>query len=156
MIITYPNEILRKKSSTISPSRATSKEIKSLIKKMRGEVAKADGVGLAAVQIGVPERIILVSVDGVFEAFINPMIVKKSWKRMVIEEGCLSLQGKMGFVKRHKGLTMRALDENGKKIIFKATGLTSAIFQHEIDHLNGILFIDRAIKKTIKSAPQSN
>src|SRR3989338_9556391 len=146
MIITLANDILRKKSKEVSLKRIKSPEILDLIKKMRAEVKKADGIGLAAVQIGILERVILVLVDGEFKAFINPKIIKKSWKKIAIEEACLSVPGKSGYVRRHQTIVVQALDENGNKIKPKFDELPAIILQHEIDHLNGILFIDKIIK----------
>lgn len=114
---------------------------------MRAEVAKSDGVGLAAVQIGTPKRIILVLIDGSFRAFINPRTIRRSWKKIIIEEGCLSLPGKNGLVKRHYSVTISAVDERGNRVKEKFNGLPAVILQHEIDHLNGILFIDKLWKK---------
>ncbi len=85
MIIIYPNDILRKKSQPVSAGDISNLKIKSLIREMRGEVSKADGVGLAAVQIGILKRVILVLIDNKFMAFINPRIIRKSWKKIIIE-----------------------------------------------------------------------
>jgi len=146
MIIIHPNELLRKKSETVSAEEIKNGEIKKLIAEMKKTLKHADGVGLAAVQIGVLKRVILVEVDGTAHAFINPKITRKSWKKISIEEGCLSVPGKNGYVKRSAKIAVDALDENGKEVKLKAEELTSIIFQHEIDHTNGILFIDKLIK----------
>ena len=148
MIITYPNQILRKKSKSVQADLINSAEIKKLIQDMRYWIKKAGGVGLAAVQIGALKRIILVEIEeGKPIVFINPQITKKSWKKTAIEEACLSVPDKSGYVKRSEKIHLKAIDENGKKIKFKVSGLTSIIFQHEIDHLNGVLFIDKIWKK---------
>lgn len=147
MIITYPNDLLRKKSAPVTPEEIKSGEIAKLIAEMRKELKKANGIGLAAVQIGVLKQVILVEVDGSVHAFLNSKIIKKSWKKIAVEEGCLSVPGKNGYVKRSANLKLSALDENGERIILETAGLTSIIFQHEVDHTNGILFIDKIIKK---------
>jgi peptide deformylase len=146
MIVTLPDKILREKSKPVAPDKILSSETKNLIKQMREEVAAAGGVGLAAVQIGVLKQVILVEIDGKFSAFINPKITKRSWKKIAAEEGCLSVPGKFGMVKRNERVTVRAIDEAGNKIEMKTKGIPAVIFQHEIDHTNGILFIDKLAK----------
>lgn len=147
MIITYPNELLRQKSAPVSPQEIKNGENKKLIAEMRKTLKQADGMGLAAVQIGTLKQVILVETDKGVHAFINPKIIKKSWKKIAIEEGCLSVPGKNGFVKRAASVRVKAVDENGDKIELQTAGLTAIIFQHEIDHINGILFIDKIWKK---------
>lgn len=147
MIITYPNELLRQKSAPVTAEKIKNGEIKKLIAEMRKELKQANGIGLAAVQIGVPKQVILVEVEGTAHAFLNAKITRKSWKKIAVEEGCLSVPGQNGYVKRSANLKIAALDENGKKITLATSGLTSIIFQHEIDHTNGILFIDKLWKK---------
>ncbi len=147
MIVIYPNELLRQKSAPVTMEEIKSGEIKKLIAEMRKELKKADGIGLAAVQIGALKQVILVEVEGTIHAFFNAKIIKKSWKKIAIEEGCLSVPGQNGYVKRSANLKLAALDKNGKEIELETKGLTSIIFQHEIDHTDGILFIDKLIKK---------
>ena len=147
MIITYPNEILRKKSEPVKAEEICGPEIKKIISEMYKNVEKADGVGLAAVQIGILKNIIIVEVDEKSKIFINPKITRKSWKKTSIEEACLSVPGKCGYVKRSEKISIKALDETGKEIKLKAIGIPAIIFQHEIDHLGGILFIDKMTKR---------
>ncbi|MBU1179477.1 peptide deformylase [Patescibacteria group bacterium] len=147
MIIVYPDKLLRQKSSPVKPEEISGPEIKKLIADMREWIKKADGVGLAAVQIGALKRVILVEVDGELKVFINPKITRKSWKKTAIEEGCLSVPGKHGYVNRSEKISVKALDESGKEIKLRAAGVPAIIFQHEIDHLEGILFIDKIWKK---------
>jgi len=146
-IVTHPNEILRKKSKPVKTERIFSSEFKKLVADMHEAIKIGNGVGLAAVQIGILERVILVEIDGRPEVFINPALSKKSWKKIAIEEGCLSIPGVHGYVKRSYSATVKALNEAGEKITLKAQGVPAVIFQHEIDHLNGVLFIDKLIKK---------
>jgi len=107
-----------------------------------------DGVGLAAPQVGVLRRAIVVDLssedggEGPFK-LINPVIIKQSGEQ-VCREGCLSIPGKLGDVTRPLKIVVEALDENGKKIKIKADGLLAVCLCHEIDHLNGILFVDKA------------
>ncbi|MBM3707318.1 MAG: peptide deformylase [Actinobacteria bacterium] len=100
------------------------------------------GVGLAASQIGVLKRVIIVNIEGKYEAFINPEIRILDNETISEEEGCLSLYSVKTAVKRPKKILLRALNIKGDKIEFEAEEIISRIFLHEIDHLNGILFID--------------
>ncbi|PIR67075.1 MAG: peptide deformylase [Parcubacteria group bacterium CG10_big_fil_rev_8_21_14_0_10_36_14] len=147
MIVTYPNKLLRQKSTTVKTEEFSSPEIKKLIADMKYWIKKAGGVGLAAVQIGTLKRIILVEIDGNIGAYINPKITKRSLKKIAIEEGCLSVPGKNGYVKRSQKITVKTLNEQGDMIKLDLKNIPSIIFQHEIDHLNGVLFIDKLIKK---------
>lgn len=146
-IITHPNEILRQKSKLVKTDYIFSPEFKELVAKMRKAIKIGDGVGLAAVQIGFLERVILVEIEDQIKLFINPVLTGKSWKKIAIEEGCLSVPGVHGFVKRSYVVTVKALNEAGERIALKAQGLPAIIFQHEVDHTNGILFIDKLMKK---------
>lgn len=114
-------------------------EIKELIFNMKETLEQVRGVGLAAPQIGELKRIIIVEK----EAFLNPEIIKKSKETEINEEGCLCLPGIYLKIKRAKEVEIKALDINGNKVEIKAEGLPARIFQHEIDHLNGILILDR-------------
>lgn len=130
-------------------------EIRQLVKRMKKIMEKADGIGLAANQVGLPLRLFVAKVDKKFYAVLNPEIVKTSKEKDVVEEGCLSVPGFWGPVERAKGLTLRGLDPYGRKIEIKAKGLLARVFQHEVDHLNGILFIDKA-KKIYKYVEKGN
>jgi len=98
---------------------------------------------LAASQFGVLKRIILIQMKKALKVFINPKIIKKSKETIIREEGCLNFPGLFLEIKRAKKIEVESLDENKKKIFLKVEGLLARIFQHEIDHLDGILFIDR-------------
>lgn len=137
------NPLLRQKSQEVSK---ITPEIRKLIQEMKEIMLKYDGVGLAAPQIGIPLRIIVCQLDNKFYSFINPKIIKFSKKTNIFEEGCLSLPSIYGEVERPEKITLEALDLYNKNIKIKAFGLLARIFQHEIDHLDGILFIDRAKK----------
>ena len=100
-------------------------------------------VGLAALQVGELKRMIVVQTEKGPEVFINPQIIKKSRETIIEEEGCLSFPGLWLKIKRAKEVEVEALNEKGEKIHLKAQGLPARILQHEIDHLDGILFIDR-------------
>lgn len=106
----------------------------------------AKGLGLAAPQVGYSLRLFTVNVESKIYVFINPEIKDISAEKIPFEEGCLSVPKIWGPVVRPKKLTIKALDENGKPIKIRAKGLLARVIQHEMDHLNGILFIDRAEK----------
>jgi peptide deformylase len=102
-----------------------------------------NGAGLAAPQIGVPLRAIVTHIEGKTRAVINPEIVEESEDEIEAEEGCLSIPGWYGPVLRKRAVTVRGLGPNGKSVKIKAEDFEARVFQHEIDHLNGILFTER-------------
>lgn len=118
--------------------------MKKLIKDLKLTMKEENGVGIAAPQVGIHDRVIIAETADGPTAFINPEIIERAFKLVDSEEGCLSVPGIWGIVKRHRSVTVKALDESGKTVQLRANGLLSIIFQHEIDHLDGILFIDRA------------
>ncbi len=145
-IITHPNPILRKKSAEI---KKITPEINRLILDMEKTMLEKDGIGLAAPQIGKNIKIVIVNTkDGPIH-MINPKITRKSWRKEEGEEGCLSIPGIFGKVKRHKKMRAIYYDKNNNKIKLKAEGLLARVIQHEIDHLNGILFTDYIPQKNL-------
>ncbi|HEY8475447.1 MAG TPA: peptide deformylase [Chloroflexota bacterium] len=138
-ILLADNPILRQKSKKVKRIDAS---IQQLIDDLIDTMRAAPGVGLAAPQIGVLQRVIVVEVDEKLTVLINPELVSASgeWEP---EEGCLSLPGYYANVKRAWAVTVRGKDRKGKDVKIKAEGLFAQALQHEIDHLNGILFIDR-------------
>lgn len=143
-VITHPNEILRQKAKEVVDIK--SKEIQQLIPDMVETMIEEDGIGLAAPQINKSIRMIAVNTkEGPF-ILINPKITKKSWKKEVGEEGCLSVPGVFGLVKRSKEIIVKFLDQNGKEQKLKAKDMLARVVQHEVDHLNGVLFIDKLEK----------
>ena len=142
-IITLPNPILRQKAKKIAD--VMDPKIQKLIPQMT-ELMLKEGVGLAAPQIGESIRLIVVKYKDGSVAMINPRILKKSILKEWGEEGCLSVPGKYGEVKRSKKLTIRYTDEKGKAKTLNAQGMLARIIQHETDHLDGVLFIDKARK----------
>ncbi len=145
-VLHEPNEQLRIKSDAVSDDRIVTPEMKLLIEELKETMALENGVGIAAPQIGVHDRVIIAETDGRPVAYINPEITERSFRMVDSEEGCLSVPGCWGIVKRHRSVGVKATTETGEKIGIKAQGLLAIIFQHEIDHLDGILFIDRAEK----------
>lgn len=142
------NPLLRKKSLEIKPAcrrgREVNKDIQKLAKDMLETMIKKDGIGLSACQVGKNIRMFVVNPAlSKKYIFINPEIIKISKKTEAMEEGCLSLPGIFVSVKRAKSLKIKALDENGKEFKLKAKDLLARVIQHETDHLNGILIIDK-------------
>lgn len=147
-IVTIPDLILTKKTSLI-------KEVDSTTKKLVGDMIevcrKANGIGLAAPQIGKSIRLCIINLEhmGLLPfALINPRIIKKSWKKIEMEEGCLSIPGVFGIVKRPERIKVEAQNLNGEKNVFYATGMVSRVIQHEVDHLDGILFTSKMSRET--------
>ncbi|MFA6994966.1 MAG: peptide deformylase [Patescibacteria group bacterium] len=151
-IITNPNPILRKKSLEISADKINSREFQELLLDMEETMIKKDGAGLAAPQIGQNIRALVVS-DGKKTLFlINPQITKKSWAREIAEEGCLSVLNDQGeiiyaLVERYKKINCVYWNKKGLKTKLKADKMLARVIQHEVDHLDGILFIDKIAKK---------
>lgn len=151
-IVLHPNDILRKKSLEIKKEEISKPEFKKLLKEMTETMVVKDGAGLAAPQIGKNIRLIVVNNQDKAIVMINPEITKKSWAKEIEAEGCLSVLNKKGEiyflpVARNKRINCIYLDETGKKQKIVAKDLLARIIQHEIDHLDGILFIDKAIKE---------
>jgi len=116
--------------------------IERLVDDMLGTMRQAYGVGLAAPQVGVLLRVIVIEVPGEEAiALVNPEVVRRSGERQVIE-GCLSLPGYRGEIKRSVSVTVKGYDHHGKRVRLKAEELLSQALEHEIDHLNGVLYID--------------
>lgn len=137
------DELLRKKSRVVNE---IDKRTATLISDMLDTMYASDGVGLAAPQVGVLKRIAVVDIGEGYYVLINPEI-SKSEGEYIDEEGCLSIPGEFGEIKRAKKITVKAIDETGNKIELKAEDLLARVIQHEIDHLDGILFVDKIINK---------
>ena len=151
-IITEPNEILRQVSK---PVIRVGNDERKLMDDMLETMYAANGIGLAAIQIGIPKRIIVmdISKDGNKNPmfFVNPLIKNKDKEKTTYEEGCLSVPNYFAEVDRPKYCEVEYLDYNGESKILKADGLLATCIQHEMDHLEGILFIDylSKLKKTM-------
>ena len=150
-IKTFPNEVLRKKAE---PVDKFDKDLKTLVDDMVETMREAPGVGLAAPQVGISERVVVVEfgheddedIPKQLYVLVNPEIVKISDEKVRGIEGCLSVPGLVGSVDRAKIVTVRAQDQTGKKTKVRAVGWLARIFQHEIDHLDGVLYTDRAVE----------
>lgn len=145
-VLKYPNDFLRKKTREVEDF--TNPHLVRLVSDMLKTMEAKKGIGLAAPQVGSDLRLFVAKVDNVSYILINPEIKSTSRKKEVFEEGCLSFPGKFFPVERPAKVKVKARDLNGKKIKIKAEGLLARVFQHEIDHLDGILVIDRALPKT--------
>ena len=143
-ILTEPNKLLRQISKSIDK---VGDEERALMNDMLDTMYDAPGIGLAAIQIGVPKRIIVMDIgrdENKKEPryFVNPVIKNKSEKKVKYEEGCLSVPDQFAEIERPNTCEVEYLDYDGKKQLLKADGLLATCIQHEMDHLEGILFID--------------
>ncbi len=139
-IVQLGDPTLRKKSFEVVDFGAKTHQ---LLDDMKDTLIKANGAGLAAPQVGVLRRIFIVSAEGQYYECINPTIVSKSGSQ-VGEEGCLSVRGKYGTVERPNKVTVKAFDRYGKPFTVKAEGFLARAFCHENDHLDGIIYLDKA------------
>ena len=152
-ILTEPNNLLRQISK---PVKNVGKEEQKLMDDMLETMYFSNGIGLAAIQIGVPKRIIVMDISKEENKkepryFVNPVIKYKDNLKSTYEEGCLSVPNQFAEIDRPKKCDIEYLDYNGKKNLLKAEGLLATCIQHEMDHLEGILFIDylSKLKKSI-------
>ena len=165
-IVIEPDPILRKESE---PVEKVDDQLRRLLDDMLETMYAAPGIGLAAVQVGILKRLIVIDIskdkekkDPLF--LINPKIISKSKQTSIYEEGCLSLPGHFAEIERPAECQINFIDYNGKKKEIKANGLLSTCIQHEVDHLNGVLFIDylsklkkdMIIKKLVKHKKEFN
>jgi peptide deformylase len=161
-LIILPDPVLRQVSSKIEQ---VSDDVRTLADDMLATMYDAPGIGLAGIQIGVPKRILVIDLskegeDKKPQVFINPEILTSSDERATYEEGCLSIPDYYAEVERPAKVSVRYIDLEGKEQTLEAEGLLSTCLQHEIDHLNGVLFIDHisrlkrdmVVKKFTKAA----
>ena len=147
-VLKDPTPSLRTPSVDVPVSDIGSPRLQELMANMVETMKLENGVGIAAPQVGVNERVIIVEGGRGPEAFVNPKIVAKSFGKVDSEEGCLSVPGVYGIVKRHKKVKVEAYDKTGVKRTMAVHGFPAIIFQHEIDHLDGVLFVDKVVKYT--------
>ena len=165
-IVIEPDPILRKKSESLEK---VDDDLRVLLDDMLETMYAAPGIGLAAVQVGILKRLIVIDISKDKEKknpifLINPEIIFKSKKTSIYEEGCLSLPGYFAEIERPEECHIKYIDYDGKKKEMRANGLLSTCIQHEIDHLNGKLFIDylsklkkdMIIKKLVKHKKELN
>lgn len=163
-LIILPDPLLRQVSQ---PVERVDSELNQLVDDMLETMYEAPGIGLAAIQVGVPRRLLVIDVAKEGEdrqplVFINPEIITSSDERSVYEEGCLSIPDYYAEVERPASISVKSIDRNGKEQVTEADGILATCLQHEIDHLNGVLFIDHisrlkremVIKRFTKAARQ--
>lgn len=143
-IITYPNPILEKKAKKVK--EPNDHMIQELILDMLETMEKSNGIGLAAPQIGQSLQLSVMKLENKTYIIINPKIIWRSWKKSVAEEGCLSFPGQFIPVKRFTAVKVEAFDRKGRKIQIESNDFLARVLQHEIDHLNGVLYIKRKAK----------
>lgn len=143
-IVAIGNDVLRERSREVTTFDS---RLAVLIDDMIDTMFKANGVGLAAPQVGILKRVAVVSIDGekIYE-LVNPVITNASGRQLG-EEGCLSIPKKYGIVERPNKIIVEYQDRNGVKKSIKATGFLARAFCHEIDHLDGVLYVDKVIKE---------
>lgn len=162
LIVTDPHPVLRSRSLEVPREKICSAELRKIIRDLKDTLKESiDGIGIAAPQIGIGQRIFIVSEEAKFVGlkeprpedkdwanlvYINPVIIKRSKVMEDGTEGCLSVPGKFGIVSRHQKIAIKAYDENGKSIAHGATKFFARVLQHESDHLDGVLFIDKVLR----------
>lgn len=150
-VVINPHPALRKKAKSVNIDDIKTPEFQTLCRSLKETMIKRDGVGLAAPQVDKSLRLIAVSTKNGAICMVNPEITQRSWLKEWGDEGCLSVPDTFGQVKRNKKLVCAYYGIKGKAITISAAGLLARVIQHEIDHLDGILFIDKARK--IKKIP---
>lgn len=172
-IVTEGTPVLREKAKDVPKSLFGTPELTDIIARMSASLRTThNGVAIAAPQIGIPYRIFVVSgfviagkprsPEDPDVAFINPKLTRRSRKKEPMEEGCLSVPGMYGMITRSLKASVKAQDMSGKKFEYHGTGLLAQIFQHECDHLEGVLFVDSATdlhaerQKPLSATPVSN
>ena len=143
-ILTIPSPLLRQKSEKINTDELKNKKFQDFCNDMAKTMKEKDGIGLAASQVGQNIRLIVVNEKSGAVCMINPKVTKKSLLKEWDEEGCLSVPGIYGKVKRNKKIVCEYVDREGNKKKINAEGLLARVILHEIDHLDGILFTDKA------------
>jgi len=142
-VLTLPNQVLRSKAE---PIERINSGVLRVLDNMRDTLYAEDGVGLAAPQIGISKRLVVIDIgDSQLIELINPEIIMMEGEKAG-NEGCLSIPGVVGVVKRAERVKVKALNRQGEEIQVEGSDLLARAFQHEIDHLDGILFIDKAIE----------
>ena len=147
-VLIIPDSKLRHKAQKLTSQQLKSPEVQSFIDNLIETMKTKDGIGLAAVQVGKDWPIFCVATADGDQVFINTKIIKKSWRKQVDEEGCLSVPDVYGTVKRSENIIVKAQDRNGKSFTIKAYGLFARVIQHEYDHLQGVLFVDKLLTIT--------
>jgi len=145
-ILTHPNTELRNIAEPFLVEEITSDESQALFDDMILTMVQARGIGIAGTQVNAHKRVFVGLLQRRTTVFINPEIIKSSIRKTASEEGCLSVPGAWGYVKRHRTVDVRFMNRTGHTETHRLFGLDAIVFQHELDHLNGVLFIDKAYK----------
>ncbi|PKQ38637.1 MAG: peptide deformylase [Actinobacteria bacterium HGW-Actinobacteria-1] len=149
-ILTHPNPVLSDRAGEIDP--ATDPGLRSLVRKMAEAMYENQGVGLAAPQVGIQKRVIVFDIDEELGAICNPVITECSEETEVDEEGCLSVPGINVPVERAISVVCEGLNLDGKRIVLEAHDFLARVLQHEIDHLDGVIILDRLTPDQRKAA----
>lgn len=164
-IVTIGDPVLRQRAREVTPSELSSPEVQGLIDDLIETRRAADGAGLAANQIGETLRIAVAQVEGInprypykppipLTVMVNPVVEPEGEDLVEINEGCLSVPDLRGYLERHLSVRVTYLDRDGEEHVEKYHGLTACTFQHEVDHLDGMLFVDRADPRTLATWEQ--
>jgi peptide deformylase len=146
-IVKYGDPVLRQ---VAQPVKRVTRDTQELIRLMDKTMREANGLGLAAPQIGVSERVLVYDSGDGLRTLINPQILSMRGEQFDPPEGCLSIPGLQGRVKRAMEIKIKGFDDRNRVVVKKVTGLEARVIQHEIDHLDGILFLDRAEPETLE------
>jgi len=152
-VLTYKNSSVRERSLEVSADEVTTKEFQDYLDKLIRTMHVEDGIGIASPQVGINKRIFIAHIKHQDMAFINPVITKSSEATVETEEGCLSVPGVYGHVTRPKRVTITAIDRHGRKMEFDLKNIEAVIVQHELDHLDGVLFVDKMTEVTRGTYP---
>lgn len=149
-ILTHPNPVLGQRALEVDP--AADRELKHLVREMAHAMYDGDGIGLAAPQVGVQKRVIVFDIDDELGAICNPVITSRSEETDVCEEGCLSVPGITVPVERAVAVVCEGLSITGTRVVIEADELMARMLQHEIDHLDGVIILDRLDPEQRKAA----
>lgn len=147
-VLTYKEPTVRQRSVEVDVSEVTTKEFQDFLDKLIKTMILTDGIGIASPQIGLNKRVVIVTAGKEILALINPEITKMSEAKIETEEGCLSVPGVFGNVTRAKSVTVKAINRHGRRAEYEFKKMDAVVAQHEIDHLDGVLFIDKVNKIT--------
>ncbi len=152
-IVTLPAPSLRERSLEIDKQEVTTPQFQAFLDKLEKTMDIADGIGIASPQVGINKRVFIAVIGRQATVFINPEITKKSTSLTQTEEGCLSVPGVFGLVERAKRITIKFMDRHGRRAELDLKNMDAVVAQHELDHLDGILFIDKMTEITRGQMP---
>lgn len=155
-IVTIPAPSLRERSIEVDKKEITTPKFQAFLDKLTKTMGIADGVGIAAPQVGINKRIFIANIGHETRTFINPIFTKQSDSLVETEEGCLSVPGIFGMVNRPKKITIQFIDRHGRQAEMILKNFDAVVAQHETDHLDGILFIDKVTDFTRGQLPISS